>query len=242
MVMPKHTTDTFFNGKLRIKQDPEGYRFSIDAVLLAWHARPRADERVLDLGTGCGIIPLILAYRHSDITAVGVEIQPELARMAVTNVNENGLQNKIKVLCRDMRGLKPDMIGGPVDLVVCNPPYHKQKSGRLNPDRQRAIARHELKVNLDEMLLTAKRVLRTAGRFVTIYTAERFAELLLQMRSHGIEPKFMRAIHAQLAAEAKLILVSGTKGAQPGTRLDPPLIIYGANGDYSQEVQGMFMP
>ena len=174
--------------------------------------------------------------------AVGVEIQPELARMAVANVNENGLQNRIKVLCRDMRELKPDMIGGPVDLVVCNPPYHKQKSGRLNPDRQRAIARHELKVNLDEVLLTAKRVLRTAGRFVTIYTAERFAELLLQMRSHGIEPKSMRAIHAQLAAEAKLILVSGTKGAQPGTRLDPPLIIYGANGEYSQEVQGMFMP
>lgn len=240
--MHKPTADTFFNGKLRIKQDPAGYRFSIDAVLLAFHTKPRSDERVLDLGTGCGIIPLILAYRHPDITAFGVEIQDELARMATSNVNANKLQDQISVLCRDMRELKPDLIGGPVDLVVCNPPYHTPNSGRLNPDPQRAIARHELKVNLNDVLQTAKRMLRTAGRFVTIYTAERIAELFIQMRSHGIEPKFMRTIHAQLAAEAKLILVAGTKGAQPGIRVDPPLIIYDSSGAYSQEVQGMFMP
>lgn len=240
--MSKRLTDAFFDGKLRVKQDPAGYRFSIDAVLLACHTKPRSDERVLDLGTGCGIIPLILAYRHPDITAFGVEIQEVLARMATSNVNANKLQDQITVLCRDMRELKPDLIGGPVDLVVCNPPYHPPNSGRLNPDPQRAIARHELKVNLNDVLQTAKRMLRTAGRFVTIYTAERIVELFLQMRLHGIEPKFMRTIHAQLAAEAKLILVAGTKGAQPGTRVDPPLIIYDSSGAYSQEVQGMFMP
>ncbi len=240
--MPRQTEDTFFNGKLHIQQDPAGYRFSIDAILLAFYAKPRADERVLDLGTGCGIIPLILAYRHPDLTAFAVEIQEELAHMANTNVNANHLNNQITVLCRDMRELKTDLIGGPVDLVVCNPPYHKPKSGRLNPDLQRAIARHELKVNLDDVLQTAKRMLRTAGRFVTIYTAERIAELFVQMRSQGIEPKSMRTIHAQVAAEAKLILVAGTKGAQPGTRVDPPLIIYGPKGEYSQEVREMLMP
>lgn len=240
--MNQQETDSFFDGKLLVKQDPAGYRFSIDAILLASHARPRAKERVLDLGTGCGIIPLILAYRHPDISAFGIEIQKELAHMAISNVKANHLQDQITVLCRDMRELKPDSIGGPVDLVVCNPPYHKPASGRINPDRQRAIARHELKINLTDMLQTAKRMLRTAGRFVTIYTAERMTDLFFQMRVHGIEPKSMRTIHGQLEAEARLILVSGTKGAQPGTRLDPPLIIYDSNGCYSPEILEMFEP
>ena len=240
--MNQQTTDTFFDGKLVIEQDPAGYRFSIDAILLASHARPRSKERVLDLGTGCGIIPLIIAYRHPDITAFGIEIQKELAHMAISNVNANHLQNQITVLCRDMRELKPNQIGGPVDLAVCNPPYHKPKSGRINPDRQRAIARHELKINLADILQTAQRMLRTAGRFVTIYTAERITDLFVHMRAHGIEPKFLRTIHGHLAAEARLILVSGTKGSQPGTRLGPPLIIYDSKGEYCREILQMFEP
>ena len=236
------TTDAFFDGKLHIKQQASGYRFSLDAVLLAWHASPRADERLLDLGTGCGIIPLILTYRNPDIVAFGIEIQQDLAELAISNVNANRMQNKITVLRQDMRDLKPDMIGGPVGLVVCNPPYRKPNSGRINPDAQRAIARHELKVSLADVLQTVRRMLRTAGRFVTVYTAERIVELFCQMRLEGIEPKFMRSIHSQLDTEAKLILVDGVKGARPGTRLGPPLIIYDANGEYSKEVQGMFTP
>lgn len=240
--MPTHTTDAFFNGKLIVRQDLEGYRFSIDAILLAFHARPRAHERVLDLGTGCGIIPLVLAYRQRDISAIGVEIQPELAQVAISNVRANHLQNQIAIVCHDMCELKPDEIGGPVDLVVCNPPFHKPNAGRLNPDRQRAIARHELKVNLDAVLRTTKRMLRTAGRFVTVYRADRLTDLFVQMRSQGIEPKSMRSIHGRSSAEAKLILVSGIKGAQPGTRIDPPLILYESNGEYTREVQQMLMP
>ncbi len=240
--MHKPTKDTFFNGKLRIKQDVSGYRFSIDAVLLAFHANPRPDERVLDLGTGCGIIPLILTYRHPGLIVFGIEIQEDLAKLAIANVKANNMQQRITVLCRDMRELKPDLIGGPMDLVVCNPPYRKPKSGRLNPDPQRAIARHELKVSLDDLLQTTRQMLRTAGRFVIIYTAERIAELMVQMRSHGIEPKFLRTIHGRLKTEAKLILVTGKKGARPGVTLGPPLIIYDANGAYSPEVQKMVMP
>ena len=236
------TTDAFFDGKLHIKQAASGYRFSLDAVLLAWHARPRLDERVLDLGTGCGIIPLILAYRHPSITAFGIEIQKDLATLAISNISANHLQNRITVLRQDMRGLKPDMIGGPVDLVVCNPPYRKPNSGRLNPDAQRAIARHELKVSLTDVLQTVRRMLRTAGRFVTVYTAERTVDLLSQMRTEGIEPKFMRSIHSQPDTGAKLILVDGVKGARAGIRLGPPLIIYDTDGQYSMEVQAIFAP
>jgi tRNA1Val (adenine37-N6)-methyltransferase len=236
------TTDTFFGGKLRIKQEAEGYRFSIDAVLLAHHVSPRAGERLLDLGTGCGIIPLILAYRNPEITAIGIEIQNELADLAISNVNANQMRNRITVLHLDMRDLKPAMIDGPADVVVCNPPYRSQNSGRLNPDAQRAIARHELKVSLIDVLETARRVLRTDGRFLTIYPAQRVAELLFQMHLAGIEPKFMRAIHSRLEEKARLILIGGKKGAQTGMTIDPPLIIYAEEGGYSKEVQRMFEP
>jgi tRNA1Val (adenine37-N6)-methyltransferase len=236
------TTDAFFDGKLHIKQALSGYRFSLDAVILAWHARPRADESVLDLGTGCGIIPLIMAYRNPGIAAFGVEIQQDLAELAIANVGANRMQDRITVLRQDMRDLKPDMIGGPVDLVVCNPPYRKPDSGRINPDSQRAIARHELKASLADVLQAVRRILRTAGRFITIYTTERAVELFCQMRAAGVEPKFMRLIHSRLDTEAKLILVDGVKGARPGTRVGPPLIIYDTNGEYSKEVQQMFIP
>ena len=240
--MASQTTDTFFGGKLRINQEAAGYRFSIDAVLLAHHVRPRAGEKLLDLGTGCGIIPLILAYRNPEITAIGIEIQHELADLAISNVNANHMRNRIAVLQLDMRNLKPVMIDGPADVVVCNPPYRSPNSGRLNPDTQRAIARHELKVSLIDVLETAHRVLRTSGRFLTIYPAQRIAELLFQMHLAGIEPKFMRTIHSRLEEKAKLILVGGTKGAQTGMTIGPPLIIYAEEGRYSEEVRQMFEP
>ena len=240
--MPSLTTDTFFNGKLNIRQDASGYRFSIDAVVLAHHTDLRAGERLLDLGAGCGIIPLILAYRHPDIRAYAVEIQAELADLAAENVSANHMQDRITVLCRDMRELKPDMIGGPVDVIVCNPPYRKPNSGRINPDSQRAVARHEIKVNLNDVLQTARCMLQTSGRFVTVYTAERSAELLSQMRLGGIEPKFIRTIHSRMNAAAKLILVIGMKGAKPGTKIGPPLLIYNTDGQYSAEMQNMFTP
>jgi len=236
------TTDTFFGGKLLVKQAAAGYRFSIDAILLAHHASVHPGERLLDLGTGCGIIPLILAYRHPDITAIGIEIQNELADLAVSNVNANQMQNRITVLRLDMRNLKPAMIGGPADVVVCNPPYRSPNSGRLNPDAQRAIARHELKVSLSDVLKTTRRVLRTNGRFFIIYPAQRISELLAQMHLSGIEPKYMRAIHSRLHEEAKLILVGGTKGARAGTTIGPPLIIYAKEGAYTKEIRQMFEP
>lgn len=144
------TTDTFLNGHLQVKQNRSGYRFSIDAVLLACHIRLQPGDKVLDLGTGCGIIPLILAHRHKKVKVYGVEVQKELADIASENVKENRMEDRITILCRDMKELKHDMVSGPVDLIVCNPPYRKAGSGRMNPDQQKAVARHEIKVNLND--------------------------------------------------------------------------------------------
>jgi len=234
--------DTFFSGRIKVKQDPSGYRFSIDSVFLACHAEPHPGDRVLDLGTGCGIIPLILAYREPNLKIFGVEVQKELADIASSNVEENHMGGIITILCKDMKELKNDMISGPVDLIVSNPPYRKAESGRINPDIQRAVARHEIKVSLDDIAKTARRFLRTAGRFVTIYSAERITDLLTHLRSAGIEPKFLRTIHSKVKTEAKLVLVEGTKGGRPGVKIGPPLIIYDEKNAYTQEAKEMFLP
>ena len=236
------TTDTFFNGKIRITQDRTGYRFSIDAVLLAYFADPRFGDKVLDLGTGCGIIPLIMAYRVPDLAIYGVEVQTELAGLAVSNVRENRLEDRITVFCTDMKLLRPVMTAGPVDLVVCNPPFRRQGSGRINPDAQRAVARHEIKANLGDIIQTSHRMLRTAGRLVLIYTAGRLTDILSRMRSDGIEPKFIRMIHSRQDTEAALTLIEGVKGGRPDLKIAPPLIIYDQKNDYTDEVESMFRP
>jgi len=238
--MNSYTMDTFFNGRIQIRQSRAGYRFSIDAILLACQAAPESGDRVVDLGTGCGIIALIMAFRHPDITIYAVEVQEELAQLAISNVKGNHLQNRITVLGADMKRMKPDMTAGPVDLVVCNPPYRRPGAGRINPDVQRAVARHELKANLQEVMGSARRILKPAGRFVTIYTAERTADIVCQMRIDRIEPKCIRTIHSAPGSEAKLILIEGIKGGNPGLKIGPPLTIYNKNGEYTDEVQQMF--
>ncbi len=240
--MASYTTDSFFNGRIQVRQDKDGYRFSVDAVLLAYQAAPRSGDKVIDLGTGCGIVSLIMAYRRPDITVTAVELQEELSQLAASNVKNNHLQDCITVLGADMKTMKPDMTAGPVDLVVCNPPYRRPGAGRINPDAQRAVARHELKANLQDVIATARRVLKTGGRFVTIYTAERTADILCQMRMDSIEPKFFRTIHSDSGAEAKLVLVEGIKGGNPGLKIARPLIVYDKNGEYTNEVQRMFEP
>jgi tRNA1Val (adenine37-N6)-methyltransferase len=236
------TTDSLFNGSIRIKQYGSGYRFSLDAVLLAHHARPSPDHTVLDLGTGCGIIPLILAYRYPKIKVYGVEVQTALADIATLNIAENHMDDRITIYCRDLKRLKPDMTFGPVDLVVTNPPYRKVKSGRLNPDQQRAVAKHELKATLFDVVETARRMLRPSGRLVIIYAAERMVDIIIEMRSAGIEPKYIRMIHSSRKVAAKRILVEGKKGGRYGITIGPPLVIYRKDGIYSDEVQAMFMP
>ena len=236
------TIDTFFEGRIQVKQNRSGYRFSIDAVLLAYYVRAGEGEKVVDLGTGCGIIPLILSYRHQGVRVVGVEVQEELAALANHNVRDNGMADRVSVLCADFKMVNPDAVSGPADWIVCNPPYRKAKSGRVNPDRERAIARHEIMATLRDILDTAHRLLKVSGRFITIYPAERMVDIITQMRSSGIEPKRIRIIYSRYRSEGKLILVEGTKGGRAGIKIAPPLAIYKEDGSYTEEVSRMFQP
>ena len=236
------TTDGFLNGRLTILQKSDGYRFSVDAVILANSIDPKSGESVLDLGTGCGIIPLILSYRNPGATITGVEVQPALAGLAKKNVRFNQMQDRIEIVQADMRQmvLPPERNG--FDWVICNPPYRKPLSGRLNPNTEKALARHEIKVDLEQLVATVRKMLYTGGRFVTIYPAERLSDLICQMRGYGIEPKKIRCIHSKYGQNAKLILVHGIKGGRPGVTIEPPLSVYNENGGYTREIEAMMMP
>lgn len=234
------TTDTFFKGRIRVKQYRSGYRFSIDSVLLANLSRPRPRDVVLDLGTGCGIIPLILAYRFPETRLYGIEVQADLAEIAHLNANENNMGHRMTILCQDMVSLDKETIPVPVDLVICNPPYRTINSGRINPNRQRAVARHELRVTLDDIVDTARRLLNASGRFSTIYPAGRTTEILSQMKDAGLEPKYLRMVHSYRHSDATRVLVEGVRGGRSGITIGPPLVIYQSGGAYTEEVEKMF--
>lgn len=242
MTLLAKTQDTFFNGRITVLQYRQGYRFSIDAVLLAAFSSPGTKDSIVDLGTGCGIIPLILGFRNPGVSITGIEVQPELAALATQNIEANGLKERITIIHGDMRLISMQAVSGPVNLVVSNPPYRKDRSGRVNPNLQRAVARHEILATLNDVVGSASRLLGIGGRFAAIYPAERITDLLTTLRSAGIEPKHIQTVHATRHDPARLILVSGIKAGRPGAAVHEPLVIYRPNGKYTDRVQAMFDP
>ncbi|BBO81679.1 tRNA1(Val) (adenine(37)-N6)-methyltransferase [Desulfosarcina ovata] len=234
------TRDSFFDGRIVLHQPKHGYRFSIDAVILAHLSLPKAGEKVLDLGAGCGVIPIMLAHRHAAIHLTAVEIQSALAGFARQNVTLNQMADRIRIVEKDMAKLSQGDVDGPVDLVVSNPPYRKRDSGRINSNGQRAMARHELTIDLPTLLHTARRLLRKMGRLAVIYPAVRSVDLLSAMRTEGIEPKRLTMVHARAASAAQLVVVAGVNGGRPGLEVTRPLQVYNDNGTYTPVVDAMF--
>jgi len=235
--------DTFLDGRLKVCQSRRGYRFSVDAAILAFHAVPgKPDARILDLGTGCGIMPLVTAFRYPDVHITGVEIQPELAALARNNVEENGFLSRITVVEGDFLRLRSGDIGPPVDMVITNPPYRRPHSGRISPQNQRALARHEIAVSLEGLIKAMRRFLSTGGCGWIIYPVDRLAELMAGMQVHHLEPKYLRMIHPQTDLDAKRCLLKVVKGGRPGLTAGPPLVIYNADGGVSDDMGAMLRP
>ena len=235
------TADTFWGGRLVVQQHRDGYRFSIDAVLLAAYADPRPGQRIVDLGTGSGIIAMLAACRQPSIRVVGVELQPAMAELARRNVRRNQLSDRVDILHQDLRRIGRRHTGS-VDLVVANPPFRPPGSGRINPDAERAAARHEILATLADFVAAGRRLLDIGGRFAVIYPAVRGVDLLWALRQGGLEPKRMRSVHSHSGDGARLILVQAVKGAGPALQVDPPLTIYQAPGVFSPEVAAMLAP
>ena len=236
------TSDTFFNGNVTVCQTRQGYRFSIDAVLLAAAVLPKPGELVMDMGTGCGVVPILMAFRHPGVRFIGVELQSSLARLAAQNVTANHMGDKIEILHKDIRSITQDAIEGPVDWVISNPPYRPTDSGRMNPNTERAVARHEIHLRLNELMQVCRGLLKTGGRFAAIYPVERLVELFEEMRSAGIEPKWMQSVHSRIEDSAKLVLVKGKMRGRPGLKVSPPLVVYDTDGQYTPCVGKMMAP
>lgn len=234
--------NVFLKNKLTVNQPEKGYRYAIDAVLLASRPRPKPGDTLIDLGTGCGIIALIVAHRYPDTRIHAVDIQPELVRFARQNVLSNGMSDRIAVHEMDMRQLTPSMVGGPTDWIISNPPYHRANSGRINPNGQKALARHEINLDLCQLTKVSRRLLRTGGRFCAIYPAERIADLICTLHDAGIEPKWLQIVHSRSGTEGKFVLLEAVKGSRPGLRVAAPLTVYAADGTYTAEVQKMMLP
>lgn len=238
--MTELTKDSLFGGRLKIKQSRSGYRFSMDAVVIAKYANINIDDRVIDLGTGCGVISLILAHLHPDITVYGVEILKNQAEIAALNVRDNNLEKRVTILNQDIKTLSPHQTSGTVDVVICNPPHIEKACGRINFSDQLAVSRHEIKITLDEVIKAAKKMLCRSGRLIMVYPAERLVDLIDRMRSCDIEPKKMTVLYTKSGADAKRILMEGVKGGRPGIKINKPLIIHNADGTYTASAQRIF--
>lgn len=232
-----YTEDTLFNGRLKCLQSRTGYRFSLDAILLANFIVPQPDDHILDLGAGCGVVALVLAYRWPHLRLTAVELQKSLADLCRKNVALNGYQERITMLNGDMRRIDELISVGSFDWAVVNPPYRKMASGRVNPDSEQAQARHELKTDLNQVVGAVVFAIRTRGRAAFIYPAGRGAALIQALKSQGLEPKRMQTVYSYPGDEGRLLLVEALKGGGEGLTILPPFYVYKeAGGDYSPEM------
>mgnify|MGYP001450412771 CR=1 FL=1 len=239
---PEESFDSLLAGRIRILQPNSGYRFSLDPLLLCAFAGIPGNARVADLGTGSSVIPLLLARAGKGREFVGIELQAELADRAARSVALNELNERIRIVCADVRALPAELTAGSFAAVVANPPYRKPSSGRVAPGAERGAARHELAGGLTDFLRAAALLLTNGGRFFIVYLAERLAELCDEMRAVRLEPKRLRTVHSRAGEAAKLVLVEGRRNGRPGLRVEAPLIVYreGKGREYTEEMQGIF--
>ncbi|MFH1153370.1 MAG: methyltransferase [Pseudomonadota bacterium] len=236
------TTETFFNNQVTLIQPRHGYRFSMDPVILSSQVLPRPGEQILDIGTGAGIMPLILGFRNPDVRITGIEIQKELVGLARENIRINAMDDRITILNRDIRTLSRDEIKGPVHRIIANPPYTRLGSGRINPDLQKAIARHELELTLRDLAKALGRLLDDNGSCHIIYPSARKSELISELAGHGIQTLWIRHIHPKIGRESKRLLLAGAKVSEQinPCRVLPPLALCDEQGRITDEVQEMF--
>lgn len=223
---PDETLDTFFNGKLQIIQKKKGYRFSIDAVLLSQFAKIHKNERVIDLGTGCGILPLLLSLTTKAHSFIGVEIQKGLVNCAKKNVLLNDLENRISILKQDFRKLKGTFPPGSFDVVLSNPPYRRYRAGRINPSMEKAVARHEIKGTLEDLISVASYLLPPKGRCYLIFPPLRAVDLFVALRGEKLEPKRLQFVHPRIVEEAKFTLIESIKDSGVELKVMDPLFLH----------------
>ncbi|GAK59680.1 SAM-dependent methyltransferase [Candidatus Vecturithrix granuli] len=231
------TLETLKIGNLLYIQPKQGYRFSVDAILLADFVKVKPDERIIDLGTGSGILPLLIAALTPVCEIVGLELQERLAQIARRNVRLNALDDRIQILEGNLRQVPQLFRAGTFDVLCSNPPYRKVGSGRINPENEQAIARHEIACSLGDLLVAWKYLVKPGGRVFVVYLPERLSELLAGLTASRLEPKKLRCVHSTQQSSASLALVEAQRDASPGLIVLPPLFLYTNGQEYSEEAK-----
>lgn len=225
-------------GNLYIIQNKTKYNFTADAVLLAGFSKVKNGDVVVDLGTGSGVIATLIAYKSKAKKVYGVELQAELADMAKRSVEYNKLQDRIEIINCDMKECHKTI--NSVDVVVCNPPYFKSGSCEKNLSKEIALCRHEIAINLNEVILSAKRLLKFGGKFFLVHKSDRLAEIIYLLKSNGLEPKRIRLVQALENTPPHLVLIESKLGGQQGVIVEQNLILNNADGSLSDEARQIY--
>ena len=224
---------------MKIIQNKDGFCFGIDSVLLSDFAKEIKDNsKVVDLGTGTGILGILLCAKTNLKEILGVEIQEEVANMAQRSIELNNLKNRFKILNDNIKNIEKNNINlkNNFDYVVTNPPYKKINTGKINENEKKLISRHELTANLDDFIKTASFLLKDKGTLFMVHRPERLVDILEKMRKEKIEPKELKFIYPKINKEPNLILIKGVKNANPFLKIDKPLYVYNEDGNYTDDI------
>ena len=237
---PDERLDDLQRNGYKIIQNPNKFCFGIDAVLLSGFADIKQGSRVLDLGTGTGILPILLAAKTEAKSFEGLEIQEESADMARRSVAYNGLQELIHITTGNIAEASSLFGCSSFDAVVTNPPYMNDKHGLKNPDMAKAIARHEILCSLEDVVRESSRVLQPKKSLFMVHRPFRLAEIFQTLQKHHMEPKRMRLIHPYLKKEPNMVLIEAVKDGNPMIKIEPPLIVYKSPGVYTKEILELY--
>lgn len=227
------------NGYLII-QNPKRFCFGMDAVLLSGFANVKSKERVLDLGTGTGIIPILLEAKTKGEHFTGLEIQPESADMARRSVELNHLELKIDIVTGDIKDASKHFGASSFDVITTNPPYMIGNHGLQNLQDAKTIARHEILCTLEDILRESAKILHLKGRFYMVHRPFRLSEILCLMTKYGIEPKRMKLVYPFIDREPNMVLIEGLRNGKPRLTVEKPLIVYQSDGKYTDEIYEVY--
>ena len=239
-LLEKERLDDLGRKNYKIIQNPDGFCFGMDAVLLSGYAKVKKGQRVLDLGTGTGIIPILLEAKTEASHLTGLEIQEKSADMARRSVRYNDLEDKISIVTGDIKEAGSLFGAASFDVVTSNPPYMIGGHGLQNPSMPKTIARHEVLCDLEDVVRAASTVLVPSGYFYMVHRPQRLDEIFGVIKKYGMEPKRMRLVYPFIDKEANMVLIESIKGAKPMLKVEKPLVIYAEQGVYTKEVHDLY--
>lgn len=240
MLKPNERIDDLQRNNYRIIQDPERFCFGMDAVLLSGFAKAKEGDHVIDLGTGTGIIPILMEAKTKASNLVGLEIQPESADMAQRSVELNHLEKKIRIVTGDIREASSIFGAATFDVVTSNPPYMTEHHGIMNEKSPKSIARHELLCTLEDVICQAAKLLRPGGSFYMVHRPFRLVDIMVLMREYHLEPKRMKLVYPYIDKDPNMVLIEGLRGGRPRMTVEKPLIVYKEPGVYTDEIYEIY--